>query len=130
MTAPQRFDAWRAIVIGTLALNIAYAATGLVLTAVVSTFLLLAMISLLATTPADAIVLPRARSERIIAVGFAVAAAIATRAEVASIAIASGLFIFGVALLAMCRWRTISAWWTAVALWQPILLTLIRSGSV
>ena len=127
MTPPQRLNAWRAVVVTTLACDAIYAASGNAAAAVTATLALAGMIALLATTPPDAILLPRGRSERIISIGFVAVAAVATGGDSAKVAVAAALLVVGVALLAACRWRSISAWWTAVALWQPALLAAIRS---
>lgn len=127
MTRDQRLNAWRAVVLATLLANGIYAASGAMTPAAIATSSLVVMLALLATTPPDAIVLPRGRSERIIAAGFVVAAAIATRGHPIRVGVALVELAVGLALLAACRRRSISAWWTAVLLWQPVVLSLIRA---
>ena len=125
VTRRARLHAWRAVVVGTLLGDAAFAVSGRGVLPIVATALLVAMAALLATTPSDAIRLPRARSERIIAIGFAIVALLASRGHATGIALAIGGTALACVGLVACRRARISAWWIAIALWQPALLTLI-----
>ena len=82
---------------------------------------------LLATTPADAIRLPRLRSEILIIAGVVYlelgAMLIALTQPTARVAVASAAAI--VATLVMLRWlrdRDHSAWWAVLVAWNPLLI--------
>ena len=128
MTPGRRVGVWRVVVVATLASNVIYAASGAAAAEIVSTASLVAMLALLLTTPVDAIVLPRRTSERMIAIGFWIPATIAARVDAGRGALAAATLLAGIGLLALCRWRSASAWWTAAILWQPIVLACIKNS--
>jgi len=89
---------------------------------------ILALIAvLLATTPADAVRLPRLRSEILIIAGVVYlqlgAMLIASTQPMARVALASAALV--VATLVMLSWlrhRDHSAWWSVLVAWNPLLI--------
>lgn len=129
MSPAQRFNAWRVVVVGTLLAD-AIAATAASWAAVASAqLLLLAMAGLIATTPSDAIKLPRERSERIILGGLVfLSACAAFRSETS--ATAAGLVVAFVAVFALlaCRIVDRTPWLVALVAWNPFWLMAFRSS--
>lgn len=90
---------------------------------------LVAMLALLVSTPSNAIVLPRSRSERLIVAGaVALLTAAVTRSPLpmGSLYDAASVVIVSVVALLLCRASRTSAWWSALIAWNPLAIAFVR----